>query len=1142
MSRSKTKGFSILPLNSSKNTAKKVDKDEEAKTAEVLQAFVETFEQPSKVDRTWVKGGVVNPGNEEAKIDSSGPVLYKPTQKFGDKTSRTLETGLVEPKTEGVKKPVLGKKPGQVKKKSNLELFKEELKVIQEQRQQRHQSRASANTANASRDLPSSRGRPSDSHLSDHDFEDSLMDPSFGRRGISDRMRDLDYPYDYDVDRTTTNLFLGNLCPQMTEQQLCEVFGRYGPLASVKIMWPRTEEQRAVARNCGFVAFMNRVDSERAMERLRGKELLGYEMKLGWGKNVPIPAYPVYIPPPLLELIKPPSQSGLPFNAQPREWLKSVRSALKERAKLVTESVTEGNSNSSVPPIPPAVDRTPFNIHTMSKDALDKTLSQAIVKVVVPTDRSLLAVIHRMVEFVVREGPQFEAAIMHREEKNPQFRFLFDFQTPEHLYYRWKLWSVLHGESLTKWSPDEFRMFEGGPLWRPPPMNFFTNGMPDYLVEEDDYPYAANYVPQPCSHRISEEALYTEERLDSDSAANCRRTGLTEAQRNRLTSWINDLEPSKSQLGELMLWCLEHAESANDIADLIAASLRPVPQGESAAKDGKEKAEEKSEDHQGTKTIRPATTVSALIARLFLLSDILYNSCAKVPNASFFRKCFELRLPEIFVNIGDFYRELDSKMKSEQLKQKVMLCFRAWEEWTIYSNEFLIQLQNIFLGLLNNNKDDNVFEEDELAGVPLDQTNTPSRSAVAVASNVESIDGAPLVQYDGDPLDVDGSPLGSDKNEDYEGVPLNAMTHSPPTKSAQVETSAEPLPLFIRSKWESVDPSSAAEEAVTSTRWEIFAGAAESDVSKPCNLTEEDVDGKPLDEFGAVGLGLVAYDDDDALSPAAPSPPPPPSASHSVSSASAAKSSSSISESRRALLREIEVKVVKYQDELEASRKSGDSSVTDEAIATQVQRYRDRLLDRLETDDAAGFTADRSPSTKKSKSSSGGGGGGGGTSKGRSSSNRGDSAAGSTSSSKRHKHKSSREHASQRDRSPPRSLRDRDQRLPPRRRSSSSDDDDDTDPDHSVPPSSKRPRPANWTEGGGGSSPGEEIEEGEASDDDSFSAHSSSIRRGRHRESGEPRSSCKSPASNRRSRRSRSRTPSPTHRRSSGVSSSSRRK
>jgi U2-associated protein SR140 len=57
---------------------------------------------------------------------------------------------------------------------------------------------------------------------------------------------------------------------QMTEQQLCELFGRNGPLASVKIMWPRTEEERARGRNCGFVAFMNRKDGERALNNLKG--------------------------------------------------------------------------------------------------------------------------------------------------------------------------------------------------------------------------------------------------------------------------------------------------------------------------------------------------------------------------------------------------------------------------------------------------------------------------------------------------------------------------------------------------------------------------------------------------------------------------------------------------------------------------------------------------------------------------------------------------------------------------------------------------------------------------------------------------------------------------------------------------------
>ena len=56
----------------------------------------------------------------------------------------------------------------------------------------------------------------------------------------------------------------------MTEQQLCEVFGRFGPLASVKIMWPRSDEERARGRNCGFVAFMNRKDGERAMKNLNG--------------------------------------------------------------------------------------------------------------------------------------------------------------------------------------------------------------------------------------------------------------------------------------------------------------------------------------------------------------------------------------------------------------------------------------------------------------------------------------------------------------------------------------------------------------------------------------------------------------------------------------------------------------------------------------------------------------------------------------------------------------------------------------------------------------------------------------------------------------------------------------------------------
>lgn len=82
-------------------------------------------------------------------------------------------------------------------------------------------------------------------------------------------------------------------------------------------MWPRSDEEKARGRNCGFVAYMSRKDGERALRNLNGKDVLGYEMKLGWGKSVIIPPIPIYIPPALLELSMPPPPSGLPFNAQP---------------------------------------------------------------------------------------------------------------------------------------------------------------------------------------------------------------------------------------------------------------------------------------------------------------------------------------------------------------------------------------------------------------------------------------------------------------------------------------------------------------------------------------------------------------------------------------------------------------------------------------------------------------------------------------------------------------------------------------------------------------------------------------------------------------------------------------------------------
>lgn len=135
-------------------------------------------------------------------------------------------------------------------------------------------------------------------------------------------------------DPNTTNIYLGNLNPKITEQQLIEIFGRYGPLASIKIMWPRSEEEKSRGRNCGFVAYMSRMDAERALRCLNGRDVMGYEMKLGWGKAVSILTHPIYIPPALMQLYMPPPPSGLPFNAQPQPNEAENVSASKRKQSL----------------------------------------------------------------------------------------------------------------------------------------------------------------------------------------------------------------------------------------------------------------------------------------------------------------------------------------------------------------------------------------------------------------------------------------------------------------------------------------------------------------------------------------------------------------------------------------------------------------------------------------------------------------------------------------------------------------------------------------------------------------------------------------------------------------------------------------
>uniref|UniRef100_H2M334 U2 snRNP-associated SURP domain containing n=1 Tax=Oryzias latipes TaxID=8090 RepID=H2M334_ORYLA len=767
---SKLKSFSIGKMAVAKRTLSKKEQDElkkkedERAAAEIYEEFLAAFEGggEGKV-KAFVRGGIANATKEEAAADEKKGKLYKPKSRFDAQTKSILPLE-TPPQFLTVKKNT-----EKEKKKSNLELFKEELKQIQEERDERHKLKGRVSRFEPLSDL-CRRTATGHSFLS---FVSAVLDDCA--------------PGSHDVgDPSTTNLYLGNINPQMNEEMLCQEFGRYGPLASVKIMWPRTDEERARERNCGFVAFMNRRDAERALKHLNGKMIMNFEMKLGWGKGVPIPPHPIYIPPSMMEHTLPPPPSGLPFNAQPRERLK----------------------NPNAPLLPP-----PKN-----KEEFEKTLSQAIVKVVIPTERNLLSLIHRMIEFVVREGPMFEAMIMNREINNPMYRSSYD------CYF-------FQGESTAKWRTDDFRMFKNGSFWRPPPLNPYLHGPYDDGEEEEEE--------------------------EEGSKKGC----LKEDERDKLEEMLRGLSPKRGDVAEAMLFCLNHAEAAEEIVECIAESLSilktPLP-----------------------KKARCAVQLLSQSIQCILLQKIT-------------------KLCQIFSDLNATYKTIQGHLQSENFKQRVMSCFRAWEDWAVYPDPYLIKLQNIFLGLVNLSADKE--PPTDIDGAPIGE--------FVESTLLEDVDGVPI---DGAPIDgepIDGAPL-----DDIDGIPIKPMEED--IDGIPFDQSKEATFKVAPSKWEAVDEAELQAQAVTTSKWEIFEQPEETKKSV-FQGEDSDDDRSPRSEENQSYSNPIKDDADTKAK------------------------SSGMNEEKRTKLREIEVKVMKFQDELESGKRPKKPG---QSIQEQVEHYRDKLL------------------------------------------------------------------------------------------------------------------------------------------------------------------------------------------------------
>ena len=552
-----------------------------------------------------------------------------------------------------------GKKKKQPKKKRNIELFMEEM-MSEETEPKGGGKRFKGESGSAGAlPLPGESGASAQGH---HDTGDP----------------------------TSTNLYVGNLAPAVTEAILINTFGIYGDIASVKIMWPRTEEEHRRGRNCGFVSFMHREDAEEALHHLRDEPILGQPIRCGWSKTVTLPAVPL---------------------------------AYKLR-KGETWKPNQAGATATPEEVP-----TAFAIPT----------GAVKYEIQFPTDRTLRRLIDRLAVYVARLGHIFEKCIMEKERNNPRFSFLFDVKSSEHLYYRWKTYSLAQRDSVSTWRSTPFQMMISGPFWVPP----------SRVVD-----------PPTQSHRESrdrdkEGSRSREDReRDRDSRRERDRrkrredrTKLRSADVDKLEALLRNLTSERRKIKELMGFALDHSEEAKEVVEILTESL--------------------SLDE---------TPIPKKLARLFAVSDILYNSSAPVRNASAYRSHLQQSMPQIFAALHSCYAAIDGRITANAMKEKVQSVLRVWQAWSVFPEPFLTKLEYKFLGL------DIGTSTTEESGSATENTSAQGPATTLLGSNYDSDNEEDL---NGEPLEEGGS------TPPYTHVPTPPLTIQPLlTKSLAITTPA----------------------------------------------------------------------------------------------------------------------------------------------------------------------------------------------------------------------------------------------------------------------------------------------------------------------------------------------------------------
>ncbi len=325
---------------------------------------------------------------------------------------------------------------------------------------------------------------------------------------------------------------------------------------------------------------------------------------------------------------------------------------------------------------------------------------------------------------------------MRRRAGDADYRFMFEAGTPAHTYYRWRVYSLSQGDTLETYRRIPFQIVVGGPFWVPPRVAAPEIGaddddaslgsvsgdvdlsMLDDLISSDDddsdeqegavradqdtdrarpnasaasttaiaedpdletymssleaaAPANSGGSSSSTSSSVSSTTLSNAATLAARQAARQRKKQRQRerAQSKKLTQLerlLQTVDRSRGKVCDTMMCALFHAVDAKDVVAMIAQSLS-----------------------------LPETPWEKKLARLYVLSDLLFNSNANVPHASAFRSYIQTSVKDVFKSLYSYIAAMASRSTQAEFSRRTKRVLGVWRSWALFPQSLYDDLDRI---------------------------------------------------------------------------------------------------------------------------------------------------------------------------------------------------------------------------------------------------------------------------------------------------------------------------------------------------------------------------------------------------------------------------------------------------------------